>query len=379
VANTVSVELQIRSGELLTQFKGIIDTLEGVSIKKPEDPGLPDVIILEVGPDFRDDFGLIQSMQRSSACPEFFLISTTEASPEILMQVMRMGIREFFFEPIKEEQVKVAFSRLMERLEREKPRKVEYGKILTVLGSKGGIGTTMIAVNMAVNLAQEMCDVALVDLNLEFGDIPLFLDTEPIHTIAEISENVSRVDSALLEGTLIKHSSGVHILAPPLFLEEAGLVSPEGIEKILNLMREMFDYVVIDAGRSPGPVVLAALNMSEDIFIVTQLDLPSLRNAKRFLDILSRLGYREGRVKMIINRYQNRSEVSLEEAQRILREKAFWLIPNDYPTVISSINQGKSISSSAPNLEITKSFKELALAIQGKEIPKKRRRRLIFF
>jgi len=286
-----------------------------------------------------------------------------------------MGIKELFSEPIKNEEVEIAFARFKEHLEHGKPKKVKYGKILSVLGSKGGIGSTMTAVNLAEALSRsgEAVSTALVDLNLSFGDIPLFLDVEPTHTIGQISQNISRLDSVYLMSTLTKHASGIYILAASNNRKEAESVTPDTTKQIFNSMQQMFDYIVVDTNRSLDQISLVSLELSEVIFVITQLDVLSLRNANRFVNMCVDLGCDESKLRLVINRYVKRADISLKEAEEVLNQKAFWLIPNDYPSVNSSINQGKSVISTAPNSKVTKSFNEMALRIQGKKLKRPRR------
>jgi pilus assembly protein CpaE len=284
-----------------------------------------------------------------------------------------MGIREFFSEPIKKEEVEIAFARYKENLEHGKPKKGKYGKILSVLGSKGGMGSTTVAVNLAEALSQtgDSVKIALVDLNLEFGDIPLFLDMEPSHTIADVSQNLSRLDSVFLMSAMTRNDSGVYILAPPSIPEEAETVTPGGVKQIFSLMQGMFDYIVVDSNRdsnrSLDQIAMVALGLSENVFVITQLDLASLKNAKRFVDICKNMGFDESRFRLVINRYDKNADISLDEAEEVLKQKVSWLIPSDYVTVVTSINQGKSFIHTANSSKVTKSFKEMALRIQGKE------------
>ena len=364
----ICVRLDIRNAKLLERFKEIIDSLEEVSIIEPQGPELPDVVIFEVGSDFEKDLEPVEIMQHFPSSPEIFLTSSS-ASSEIMKKALKMGIREFFSEPIKKEEVEIAFARYKENLEHGKPKKVKSGKILSVLGSKGGMGSTTIAVNLAeaLSLTGDSVSIALVDLNLEFGDIPLFLDMEPSHTIADVSQNITRLDSVFLTSAMTRHDSGIYILAPPNSPEEAEIVTPDGIKQIFKLMQGMFDYIVVDSNRSLDQIAMVALGLSENVFIITQLDLASLKNAKRFVDICLNMGFDESRFRLVINRYDKNADISLDEAEEVLKQKVSWLIPSDYVTVVSSINQGKSFIHTANSSKVTKSFKEMALRIQGKE------------
>lgn len=362
----IPVRLDIKSSKLLEKFQEIIDSMEDVLILEPQESELPEVVIFEVGPDPNKALESIQTMQRSPSCPEIFI---TSASPKMMKKVLKMGIREFFSPPIRKEEVEIAFARYKENLKHGKPKKNKYGKILSVLGSKGGMGSTTVAVNLAVALAHtdDSVRIGLVDLNLEFGDIPLFLDIEPAHTIADVSQNVLRLDAELLSSAMIKHVSGIYILGPPSSPEEAEIITPDGIKRIFDLMRGMFDYIVVDANRSFDQIAMIALGLSENVFVITQLDLASLKNAKRFVDICLSMGFDKSRFRLVINRYDKNADISLDEAEAVLKQKVTWLIPSDYATVVSSINQGKSFICTANNSKLTKSFNEMALRVQGKK------------
>jgi pilus assembly protein CpaE len=137
-------------------------------------------------------------------------------------------------------------------------------------------------------------------------------------------------------------------------------------------MQQMFDYIVVDTNRCLDQINMVSLGRSEAIFIITQLDLPSLKNANRFVNMCTDQGCDESNLRLVINRYEKRADISLKEAEKVLNQNAFWLIPNDYLPVISSINQGKSVISTAPNSKVTKSFKQMALRIQGKKAKRSR-------
>ncbi|MEA1867391.1 MAG: AAA family ATPase [Thermodesulfobacteriota bacterium] len=362
----IFVRLDVKSTKLLERFQKIVNSLEDLSIIEHQGSKLPDVVIFEVGPDSEKDLESVEAIQRSPSYPEIFI---TSASYEIMKKALKMGIREFFSEPIKKEEVEIAFARYKKNLEHGKPQKGKHGKILSMLGSKGGMGSTTVAVNLAEALAQtgDSVRICLVDLNLEFGDIPLFLDIEPSNTIADVTQNILRLDSEFLSSAMIKHDSGIYILAPPVSPEEAEIVSLDGVKQIFSLMQGMFDYIVVDSNRSLDQIAMVALGLSENVFVITQLDLASLKNAKRFVDICLNMGFDKPKFSPVINRYDKNADISLAEAEKVLSQKVFWLIPSDYVTVVTSINQGKSFIHTANSSKVTKSFKEMALRIRGKK------------
>lgn len=365
-----SVALKIKDPKVERTLEEIINSLDGVRLKKAEEAGFPYVLILEITDDWKKEFELIESVLSSGESKIF--LTSSETKPEILIQAMRIGVSEFFSQPLKREEIENAFKKIKKDMGKE-PKKTKHGRLISVIASKGGNGATTVAVNLAISLAQsaEMKTISIVDLNLQFGDIPIFLDLDPRYTMAEISKNIERFDTTFLMGVLTRHPSGVYVLPSPDNIEEIDLVNPDNMGKTLDTMRTVFDFVIVDTGRSLAPVTVKILDLSDLILLISALNLPSLRNTRRFLDTFSMLGYPEDKIKLVINRYIKDSEIPLKEAEEILKYRAFWLIPNDYPRVISSIDQGKALSQIDPNAEITRSFKKLAMTLMGIEEMKK--------
>jgi pilus assembly protein CpaE len=290
---------------------------------------------------------------------------------------MRTGVNEFFSQPIKRDEVLEAMARLKERRAKLKGSEpVRLGKLIEVVGSKGGVGTTTIATNLAVSLAEKenVQSVALVDMKLLFGDVPLFLQIEPSYHWGEITKNISRLDPTFLMNVLSRDSCGVYVLPSPVTLNDHKPVSPEIIENLLGLMQKMFDFVVIDGGQSLDATSLRILKMSNTVLLVSTLSLPCLSNTKKLLKSFHLLGYpsRE-HTRVIINRYLTKSEISLKDAEAGIDKKIFWTIPNDYRTTMSAINQGKPLCQWASKAAITKSMRGLADALIKGEAKKEKK------
>lgn len=371
----ISVRLDIKNQVVLQQLKEIISSLEGFRFQRMDDPDPGDLLIVEIEEDPVRGFRIIKSIQGSSAIKEVFLTSA-RMEPEILLQALREGVKEFFSQPIKREEVTSALLKFKERQETIHPRegRKKRGKLIHIIGSKGGVGTTTVAVNLATNLAelQGSPSVAVVDLNLLFGEIPLFLDIKSVFNWGEVARNISRLDSTYLMSILSKHPSGVHVLPSPNGLDGVNVATPEIIERLFTLMQDVFEFIVIDGGQSLDEVSLKILEASDIVLVVGILSLPCLTNLKRLLWTFKRLGYpREENVKIIISRYHKKSVISLKEAEETLNKRIFWLIPNDYSTTMAAINQGKTISVVGHATEISKNLKELASAFLGKEEVKK--------
>jgi pilus assembly protein CpaE len=374
-ANIVWVRLEIKNQRVMEEIKEIIASLEGFRLQKLDDPEPGDLLIMEIGEDLGKEFRIINSIRDSTQIREVFVISPSVES-DILLQALREGVKEFFSQPIKKQEVVTALLRFKDRIESEDLRegRKKRGRIIDVIGSKGGVGTTTIAVNLAVSLAEleGPPSVAVIDMNLLFGEIPLFLDIEPAFNWGEVARNVSRLDSTYLMSILSKHPTGVYVLPSPGRLDGINVATPEIIERLLDLMQKVFDFIVIDSGQSLDDTSLKILEMSDTVLAVGILSLPCLTNLKRLLGMFKRLGYpQEENIKIIISRYHKKSVISLKEAEKTLNKEIFWHIPNDYLTTVSAINQGKTISVIGGETEISKNLRELAATFFEKGEEKK--------
>jgi pilus assembly protein CpaE len=362
----IAVGLQIRNQKVRSDFEEILSHFRELSLREFALDKSYDLLILEIGENLEKDFEKVQSIQISGLVQDIFLTSS-RLEPELLIRALRAGAREFIPQPVQKEEVREAIKRIIEKKEESEriyKKRDRQGKIINVIGSKGGVGTTTIAVNLATSLAKvplHPASVVLIDMNSLFGEIPIFLDIQPDFNWAEVVRNISRLDSHYLMSILCRHKSGIHVLPSPTGLDGIGGSTPEFFEKILELMKQVFDFIVIDGGQSLDNVSLKILEMSDFLFLIGILSLPCLTNLKRFLGIFEKLGYPENeKIKIVMNRYHKKSLISLKDAEGVLNQKIFGLIDNDYPTTMSAINQGKTLESVAPAAEVTKNIERLA-------------------
>ena len=352
-------------GSTLETLKKIIKSTEGFQIQDPADERRPDLFILELGKKIDEQFKHIQSLLEEEVIGDVFLTSAS-TDQKLLLRAMRTGVKEFFAQPIDEDEVRQALENFRKKYRQsisETPEK--SGIIIDIIGSKGGVGTTTLAVNLAVDLVQRKNgqSVALVDMNVLFGEVPAFLEISPTYHWGEISKNIDRLDSTFLASILEEHSSGVHVLTSPANLDGPERATPEIIRRLLDLMRKMYDIVVIDGGQSLDDTSLTIVEMSDYLLIVSVLILPCLSNTSKLLRLFRHLGYPMERIKVVGNRYLKKSDISLSEAEAGIDTKFFWVIPNDYKATMSAINAGKPLSQVAPNAEITMRLKEMANAL----------------
>ncbi|MEA1951131.1 MAG: AAA family ATPase [Planctomycetota bacterium] len=307
----------------------------------------------------------------------------TESSPEcailvvsgskdgnLILQAIRAGAKEFLTQPLHVEELLAALGRISERrFGRSDTGKPRGSQVIAVAGSTGGVGTTSLAVNLACAMAkEEINSVALVDLDLCLGDADVQLDTIPEYTLVDVAQNVSRLDFSLLKRSLTKHSSGVYLLPRPVQWEDISLITPENVQRVLGLMKASFSHLIVDLSKSYSPVDMAALELASDILMVTQLDLPCLRNMVRLVASFKEMEGAIDKVKVIVNRAGlENGQITLKKAQETIGKEIFWQLPNDYRTMIEVRNNGVPLVEQAPKAAITHSIATLANVLMGRE------------
>ena len=319
---------------------------------------------------------MLESLLASNAVGEVFVTSQTHDT-DMLLKAMRAGAKEFLSQPLKELEVKTALTAFKKRIQQSTSKEpVRRGQIIHLIGAKGGVGTTTVAVNLAMILARikNSGSVALVDLNTVFGEIPLFLSVKPTYHWGQIAKNVDRLDSTFLLNAMTKHTSGVHILPPPSYLNGHPPLTVDIMERLLSAMKNTFDFVIVDGGQSLDGPALKAVEMSDKILLITLLSLPCLHNTKNLLKSLAGLTVQKDRLRLVINRYLKKSDLSIKEAEESVQNEIFWNIPNDYKTTMSAINQGMPLHDISPRAGITKNLEALTDTLiegDGKKVEKK--------
>jgi pilus assembly protein CpaE len=339
-----------------------------------------DLMILELDGTDREIIETIELLLESKAAGELLLMSEDPAS-HLLMRLMRIGVKEFLPLPLNEREFKVAIDRFKARASAgEGALQKKNGRVISVIGSKGGVGTTTVAVNLGICLAGGSNDssVSLFDMNTLFGEIPLFLDLAPRFHWGEITKNIERLDQMFLMNILSRHKSGVHLLPSPSYLNGNNVPTMEVIDRLLGLMRTMFDYVVVDAGQSLVDSNLRALQHSDEVLLISLLNMPCLSNTNRLIKSLTELGcVSKDQLKVVINRHLKKSEITVKDAESGIGNEIFCVIPNDYRTTMAAINQGKPIMEVAPKSTVATTFQGMTRSLLPQtSAPKKRKWRL---
>lgn len=311
-----------------------------------------DAVVASLGP-------IEQVLQRHPAID--VLLLSGEDSSAFLRQAMRIGVREVIPAPVSDEALGEALGRVMFKHRQEASTRGE-GQVYAFISSKGGSGATFLASNLAYALAREQGKrVALVDLNLQFGDAVMFVsDRRCPSNVAEVAREVRRLDASFLEAAMLEVAPGFHVLASPDDPAHSADVKREHVEAIIRLARRHYDAVIVDVARTLDVVSLQALDMADLIFMVSQLTLPFVRDSKRLVEVFRSLGYPSDRVRLIVNRYSRGGEISLTDMERTVGLPVFKAVPNSYAAAASSVNLGIPILQSQRHDPISTALVDMA-------------------
>ncbi len=319
-------------------------------------------------------------------CSVLVISSSQEGS--LILQAIRNGAKEFLNSPLKIDDFLGAIDRIRSQRgghDGETPAKVS--QVITICGVSGGVGCTSMGVNLACTLSQdETNSVVILDLDLAMGDADVWLDIIPDYTIQDVAENITRLDYSLLKRSLTKHDTGVCLLPRPVEMEDRTPITPDELKRVVSLLKSTFSHLILDISKSYNPLDMAALEIADTILLVTQLDLPCLRNVVRLLQFYERYEKLIQKVKVVVNRHGlDDTQISLSKAMETIGREIFFQVPNDYRTMIESRNNGIPLILQAPKAKLTKAFEQMALLLDGNPTPvseaddSKKKRRLFSF
>ena len=330
----------------------------------------PDMAIVEVNGNPGSSVGPL-----SREFPNLYILALSATrDSEYALETMRAGAHDLLCKPVREVDLSIAIEKAQKARLRKEPAE-RRGKIVTVFSNKGGNGTTTIAANLSDALATDHGKrVVVVDLVMGQGDVTMFFNVTPTYTVLDLARNNGKADPEYIDSLIVRHSSGVCVLADPPRIEDADKISPEQVRDMLATLRSTFDVVVVDTPHQFDEKTLAALEMSDTILLVTLLNLPSLKNTQRSIELFARLGIFDDRVKLLLSRYLPNDEIPKESIEGIMNCPVFYAIPNDYPTVLSSINRGMLLSEIAPGKEVADAFRRMAELLVGPAAPREARK-----
>lgn len=335
------------------------DTLEQILSRADA----PQLVVINLDPGAMDSLRRIGHLPRQFQNVSFFALSQI-LDPNLLMEAMHLGVREFVPLPINEQKFTAALERLANINGMGKK-----SKVINVVPTIGGCGSTTVACNLAASMAQK-CKAALIDLDLVRGGVAGYFDARPRFTIADVMQSAERVDRQLLDNALFVHKkTGVSILSRPELPEDTQRINQPGVVRLFNLLSRMFDAIVVDSVMSIDPIYSTVVNAADVNVIVMQLNVPSAKNTERYVGALRRMGIESNKIKIVVNRFVKKGwDIDPAEVEKALGLKISWLIPNDFKTAISAVNYGEPFVVSNPRAEISQSITEFGESLMPKVV-----------
>jgi pilus assembly protein CpaE len=306
------------------------------------------------------------------------IVASSLSDAQSVRRAMVAGARDYLIKPLKPEDVSRAVYGILEQEERkrlhvegEHAETMARGTVITVFGAKGGIGKTTIATNLSTALVNATkSNVVLVDMDTRFGDVAIMMDVAVDRSIADLARHLDELDRESIKESLARHHTGVSILPAPLHPTEWRNLTPQHIEKIIELLAQGHDYVVIDTPGTFNEIIATTLEIGDLILLVTSMDIASIKDTALALEMLRAADVSEDKVKLVINHSTSANTLREEDVERVLEYSVTWRIPHDY-NVASSNQLGIPIVIAKPYARVSRAINDIALALSG--LPRERK------
>lgn len=324
----------------------------------------PGLAVVPVGSEAEDGFELIRSLKQRR--PDVQIIATgPEALPELILGAVRAGAVEFLVHPLQSGE----FDQALDRVLRAVDPKAGGGRSIAVYSAKGGLGTTTVAVNLAFAIARSdpRRRVALVDSVVHGGDVRVFLDVKPNHTIKDVAEDIITQNGKSLDTLLHACTGGVWVCADPNLPDEGELLDRPLTDAVMRHVSNLFGFTVVDCEHNMTERALAILDQADTIVVLTHLTVPAVRSLQRTLDLFSRLKYAEEKVALVVNRYGAKGDITLGDFQKVIQRKVLATLPNDYQATVTAAAHGLPVHQAAPKSKFAKALDHLAAQLTGVE------------
>jgi pilus assembly protein CpaE len=351
----ITVTIDCRNEAARQTFEQVISRRRDYLVTKGQGTGATDMLLLEVD-EFRPQqtFGRIRELISTSPNLEVFL-TASGTDPQMLLEAFRLGVKEFLPQPLTCQDVEPALIRFEERFRgRTAESDNQAGKVISIIGARGGVGTSTVAANLATAVQQtrQRETVALADLDMHGGDLELFFDLHASQGLHHLSKDISRLDETIVRTSVVKHSSGLCLLASGYGGFDEIECTTGSAMRVIGLLRSMYRHIFLDCGHVLEHTVKEALDCSDRIILVTTLSLPTIRRTKRLLETLGAAHYPTGKVEVVVNRYCSDQKQLLKETEDMLGRPMAGLIPNDYGTASEAIDHGRPLTIKSPKTTV---------------------------
>ncbi len=325
---------------------------------------VPQLVVLVLPPE--PAVGLEVLRETRNTLPNVHLLVVGPATDaRMILRTLHEGADEFLDESALDTELASALARFKSR-ESLPAERQQAGKVVAVLGPSGGSGSSTLAANLSVALAQQYGECGLIDLRLAAGDLASMLDLNPAHSMADLCAHLARLDQSMFEQFFARHRSGVCLLAAPIGFADVQRVTSRGVRRTLAMSRVRFPFVVLDLDNAFDVEQVEALWQADTVLLVLRLDYISVRNARRVLDNLVRLGIGLEAVRLVVNGYRQRKQLSVAQAEEALGMKIAHYVPHDPATVNQAINKGVPVLLYYPSAKVSKSIRALTAAFNGR-------------
>ena len=317
----------------------------------------PDVVLMDINMPDMDGITATELIRKQNPATQIVILSV-QGDPNYMRRAMLAGARDFLTKPPALDELTSAIRRAGKMAHEERAKTsalpgflggegglagsgLAFGKIIVVYAPKGGIGATTIAVNLAVALKNEETPVALVDANLQFGDIAVFLNEQVRNTVLDLAPRADELDVEVVQNVMINHAAtGIKLLAAPTRPEYADNVSGEQYGRVLKFLRTMFSYVIVDASTALTDVVLSAMDACDLVVLMTTQEIPAIKNARLFIDLANVLGIDRKRIIFMMNKYDKRIGITPEKISESFKQEISVVVPFEDRIVVPSVNRG---------------------------------------
>jgi pilus assembly protein CpaE len=317
----------------------------------------PDVVLMDINMPDMDGITATELIRQQTPASQVVILSV-QGDPNYMRRAMLAGARDFLTKPPALDELTAAVRRAGKMAHQERAKTAVmpgmagsgialqaasgiFGKVIVVYGPKGGTGTTTIAVNLAITLQSEETRVALVDGNLQFGDVAVFMNEQVRNSILDLAPRAEELDPEVVNNVMLTHSaSGVRLLAAPNRPEYAENVSGEQYGKVVKFLRTMFSYIIIDASSALTDIVLAAMDACDLVILITTQEIPAIKNARLFLDLADVLGIKRKQILFVMNRFDKRIGITPEKVGESFKQEVAAVIPFEDRVVVPSVNRG---------------------------------------
>ena len=326
----------------------------------------PDVGVLALDADPNKTISLVERLSKEN--PECVLLVVSGSNDgQLILRAIRAGAREFLTLPLAKEELESALNRVSIQKYGAADSRRGSCEVIAVAGATGGVGCTSVASNMGCILASEPGrSVALLDLDLALGDADVFLNVIPDYTLADVVQNVARLDIQLLKKSLTKHASGLYLLPRPVELHDTNAITGDSLRKVIGLLKASFTHLIVDLSKGYSEVDMSVMEVANKILLVTQLDLPCLRNVVRLMMSFEEIDGLKQKVEIVVNRAGlDSGQISLKKAKETIGREVYALLPNDYRTMVSVRNNGVPLITQAPKAPITIALREMVAKLTG--------------